>query len=87
MKYEFHLIQGDPKHVLTAHAEVGVGGGGGVDIGSGLLYELTAGYRYQLSPLFAITVEAGGVNADKGSFEAQVFQLGINWSMQRAVLR
>ena len=60
-----------------------MGGGGGVDIGSGLLYELTAGYRYQVSPLFAITAEAGGVNADKGSFEAGVFQLGINWSMQR----
>ena len=59
--------------------EVGVGGGGGMDVGEGLIHQWTLGVDYD-SFLGVVAVELGRMEPlDGGSFAANVLQLGITW--------
>jgi len=59
--------------------EVGVGGGGGMDVGEGLIHQWTLGVDYD-SFLGIVAVELGRMEPlDGGSFAANVLQLGITW--------
>jgi len=59
--------------------EIGVGGGGGMDVGEGLIQQWTVGIGYD--GLFGdVEVEFGRMKGlDGGSFAANVLQFGINW--------
>jgi hypothetical protein len=59
--------------------EIGVGGGGGMDVGDGLIHQWTLGVDYD-SFLGVIAVEFGRMEPlDGGSFGANVLQAGITW--------
>jgi hypothetical protein len=59
--------------------EVGVGGGGGMDVGEGLIHQWTLGVDYD-SFLGVAAVELGRMEPlDGGTFSANVLQLGITW--------
>jgi hypothetical protein len=86
LRYELRPFA-DERHAFSAAAEAGAAGGGGVDVGSGLLYQFTGGYRWQFSDQFSLYLEAGYAEADRGSFEAVAYQVGLAWSLQRAWFR
>ena len=59
--------------------EVGVGGGGGMDVGEGLIHQWTLGVDYD-SFLGVVALELGRMEPlDGGSFGANVLQMGITW--------
>ena len=59
--------------------EVGVGGGGGMDVGEGLIHQWTLGIDYD-SFLGVVALELGRMEPlDGGTFSANVLQLGITW--------
>ena len=77
----------DERHALFFGAEAGAGGGGGADVGSGLVFHFGAGYRYDLTRDLALELEFGKVEASQGTFEAESFQLGVTWKLNRPWLR
>jgi len=81
-KYEFVLPR--EQHSFHVRGEMGAAGGAGVDVGSGLIYTVSAGYRYRMGKHLFFQAEAGKVEADRGSFEAELWQLGIGWHLGRA---
>ena len=59
--------------------EVGVGGGGGMDVGEGFIHQWTLGVDYD-SFLGVVALELGRMQPlDGGTFAANVLQLGIAW--------
>jgi len=58
-----------------------------MDVGSGLIYQAHAGYRYELTEKASLSVEWGYMQPDRGSFEAETFQIGISWDLHRAFLK
>lgn len=60
--------------------EVGVGGGGGMDVGEGFIHQWNIGVSYPLWREFELTLEGGRMSGlDGGSFEATVLQAGVSW--------
>jgi hypothetical protein len=59
--------------------EIGVGGGGGMDVGEGLIHQWTLGVDYD-SFLGVVAIELGRMEPlDGGTFGANVLQLGVTW--------
>jgi len=59
--------------------EIGVGGGGGMDVGEGLIHQWTVGVNYDAF-LGGVAFEFGRMKGlDGGTFGANVLQLGITW--------
>jgi len=77
----------DRRHVFSLHGEAGAAGGGGMDVGSGLLGALSAGYRVEVAPELALSFEVGRTDAESGSFEAGSYVIGLEWNAARAFLR
>ncbi|MEW6072698.1 MAG: hypothetical protein AB1726_08930 [Planctomycetota bacterium] len=84
--YEFAPLY-DERHRFYTSVETGSGGGGDVDVGSGLIYELGAGYRYDLTESVSLSLGAGYMEADHGSFAAETYQIGLSWHLGRAFLK
>ena len=60
--------------------EFGVGGGGGMDVGKGLIHQLSAGVEIPLTNDIDIILNTGIMQGiDGGTFGANVFQVGLNW--------
>ena len=58
--------------------EVGAGGGGGMDVGSGLIHQASAGWLWSPMPGLELGLEAGRMEAlDDGSFAAGVYGVSI----------
>ncbi len=74
-------------HAFYVGGEFGAGGGGGLDVGSGLLGHAYVGWRGDLFERSFVTVELGRAEADHGSFEAGSASVGFGWSLARAVGR
>ncbi len=85
-QYELRPLS-DRSHVFVAGAELGVAGGGGVPVDSGLIYEFSAGYRYEWTERISFVLEAGKVEADQGSFEAEMYLVGVRFDLALPVLR
>ena len=85
LKYEFTPLI-DERHHFFAYGEVGAGGGGDMDVGSGIIYQVGAGYRYEVTEATSLLVDWGFTQPDRGSFEAETFQIGISWDLHRAFL-
>ena len=73
-----------PDHIFSLGFEVGAGGGGQVDVGSGLLVNVNVAYKYVLDPNAFLTFEYGRTKASSGSFEAESISIGMSWNLQRA---
>ena len=81
---EPHGLEG---HYFFVLAETGAAGGGGVDVGSGWIYNFSVGYRTRLTDSLLLDLEAGRFEADKGSFSGVTYTIGIGWDLNRAFLK
>ena len=83
----------DPvKPVLTVREHLGfwaaVTGGGDVDVGSGLVHQVTAGLSFPIARGVEVGVGLGRMNAfDKGSLDASVVEAGIAFYLTRILAR
>ena len=68
-------------------AETGAAGGGGVDVGSGWIYNYSAGYRTYLTDSLLLNLEAGWFESDTGSFNGEAYTVGLGWDLHRAFLK
>ncbi|MBL6985402.1 MAG: hypothetical protein ISR74_07455 [Candidatus Thioglobus sp.] len=60
--------------------EFGVGGGGGMDVGEGLIHQYTVGTRMAVNNTMDLSIDVGRMQGmDGGTFAANVFQIGLNW--------
>jgi len=60
--------------------EFGVGGGGGMDVGEGMIHQYTIGAHVALGNKMDLSVDVGRMQGmDGGTFAANVFQIGLNW--------
>ena len=58
--------------------EIGAGGGGGMDVGSGLIHQASAGWLWSPMPGLELGLEAGRMEAlDDGSFAADVYGVSV----------
>ena len=87
LQYELTPFSNARFHTVYLRGEIGAGGGGDVDTGSGLLYHLAAGWRFQYSRDLALSLDVGSVEADHGTFEGESATVGISYVLNRAVLR
>jgi hypothetical protein len=55
----------------------GAAGGGGIDLGSGLVYQFGAGLVYQMHPNWGLSIGAGQMRGVKGSFTPLFTDIGI----------
>jgi hypothetical protein len=75
------------KHTLFVSGEVGAAGGGNVDIDGGLMFSISAGWRYALGRHLFLQAEVGSEQASRGSYEAETVTIGLGWELPRAYLR
>jgi hypothetical protein len=73
MGYEFDL---GSKWRLSLEGQVGAAGGGGVNVGKGLVGGLRAEIDYKLSDRGALSVGAGRIKSIDGGVDAPVLQIG-----------
>ena len=85
LQYELAPFKDARFHRVTLRGAVGAGGGGDVDTGPGLIYALSAGWRFQYSQSIALSADIGSVEADTGSFHAEAFTLGVSYVLNRAI--
>jgi hypothetical protein len=85
LQYELAPFKNARFHTVTLRGEIGAGGGGDVDVGPGLIYALSAGWRFQYSRDLALSLDVGSVEADTGSFHASAFTLGVSYVLNRAI--
>lgn len=85
-KYEVSPF-GDDAHSFSVTGEAGAGGGGGVDVGDGLIFHLSAGYRFAFGERLSFLFDIGKVEASDGSFEGESYTFGLAWHLPRAYFR
>ncbi len=77
-----------PELRLEAGWEVGAGGGGGMDVGSGLIHQVMGGLSWRTDRGLEIALEGGAMEPlGGGSFEAGVLQLSLGFEFARAIRR
>ncbi len=76
-----------PEYVFSVGFEAGAAGGGQVDVGSGLLVNVNAGFHYAYSENAFVDFEYGRSKASSGSFEAESISIGLSWNVLRAMSR
>ena len=71
------------QHLFNIYSAVGVSGGGGMDVGSGLLSEITTGYGYNFGQL-KLEFDIGYTQAILDDFKAMTTQLRLAWPIEFA---
>ena len=66
---------------VDAEVLVGAAGGGGLAVGSGLVWQANAGLGYQLSDDFSLLAQYGYMSALKGDFKARVLSLSVAYHL------
>ena len=69
----------DNNFFLNAEALVGAAGGGGLAMGSGLVWQGNIGVGYEINPSLSALVTAGRLQAVNGDFKANVIGLSLNY--------
>ncbi|MEM7306687.1 MAG: hypothetical protein AAF682_08455 [Planctomycetota bacterium] len=85
LQYELKPFTSLRFHTVLLRAEVGAGGGGDVDVSSGLIYHLAAGWRFQYSKNLSFHLDVGSVESDRGSFEGESLTVGVGYMLNRAI--
>jgi hypothetical protein len=67
---------------LNAEALAGAAGGGGLAMGSGLVWQGNAGVGYEINPSLSALVTAGRMEAFNGNFKANVLGLSVAWQFK-----
>jgi len=86
VRYERRLALDSP-HAFSVLGEIGAAGGGDVDVGSGLIYAGSVGYRYRIAERVHLLAEYGFTKSDNGPYEANHTKVGIGWSIARPAYR
>ena len=86
LKYEFTPFP-DERHHFFVSGEAGAGGGGDMDLGSGFIYQDSAGYRYDISERVSLSASVGSMQPNQGSFDSEMYQIGVTWNLHRAFLK
>lgn len=64
---------------MNAEGLVGAAGGGGLNTGSGLVWQGNAGPGFRVNPHLSIMATAGRVESFNGPFKANVLSLALTW--------
>ncbi len=67
------------KLFVNTDISTGAGGGGGVDSGGGLLFDLSSGFQWYVSNMFFAEVSAAHILSDTGSFAANSVSLKVGY--------
>ncbi len=86
LRYETPIL-GLDQHHASVMGEIGVAGGGGADVGSGLVVSGTAGYRWDFHRDVSAVVEVGLLRSPGGPFDPVQVTVGLAWNLPRALLR
>lgn len=75
-----------PNTLVHATYEIGAGGGGGVDVGSGLIHQATIGWLWSPREGIELGVDVGRMDAAKtGNFQADVVGLSFAFDLMRII--
>ncbi len=74
-------------HTFSLHLETGAGGGGGMDVGGGIIAQGTMGWRWNVWRGLSLNAEVGRMGATGGGFKADIIEGGLSWSFGRARAR
>ncbi len=72
---------------LIARYDIGVAGGGGMEVGDGVINQFTAGLRIGITDNVLFRTEIGKMQAVDGTFDATTIILGIDWRFGLPVKR
>jgi hypothetical protein len=64
---------------LNAETLAGAAGGGGLAMGSGLVWQGNAGVGYDINPSLSALATVGRMEAVNGAFKANVIGLSLAW--------
>lgn len=65
---------------ITPEISFGTAGGGGIDLGSGLVYQYTLGITKDINKRFGISVNAGKMAGIKGNFSPTLLDLNLRYN-------
>lgn len=82
--YRYEFV---PGWALGAQVLVGAAGGGGIDLGSGLVFQYSAGLCRALSENWGITVNAGQMQGFRGNFNPYFVDAGIAYRFSQVAQR
>ena len=77
------LFQWHGDHELGFNLEVGAAGGGGVDVGNGLMGQATVGWRWGITDNWGFNASGGIMRPLEGGFRANVLDLGLIYTFGR----
>lgn len=79
---DFYMILGVQKYFTerffyNIEGDIGSGGGGNTDTGTGIIYKSSLGLGYSFVPAFSLMLEGGYLTAPNGNFEGPFTSLGL----------
>ncbi|MES2204315.1 MAG: hypothetical protein V4496_03755 [Pseudomonadota bacterium] len=86
---DFYMMLGVQKYFTrrffyNIEADIGSGGGGSTDTGTGLIYKSSLGLGYAFVPTFSLMLEGGYLTAPNGNFEGPFASLGLYYQFFNA---
>ncbi|WP_139959308.1 hypothetical protein [Flavicella sediminum] len=72
---------------LNAKVMAGAGGGGGIELGSGLLFQYTAGIEKKISEGISLFSNIGRFKPLKGNFDPLILDIGVKFQLGQLVLK
>jgi len=66
-------------HRIGVKGYIGAAGGGGIDVGSGLMYQTMVSYQYRLTNSYAMSVQMGELKTHNGNFNPKIFEVGLRY--------
>lgn len=67
---------------IDAEVLAGAAGGGGMAMGSGLVWQANGGIGYDISPALSLQLSGGRMEAVNGPFKANVISFSLDWKMK-----
>ncbi len=72
---------------LEIRYDIGVAGGGGMEVGDGVINQLIFGAKYSISDTLSLRAEVGRMQAIDGTFAADTVIFGVDWEFGLPVKR
>lgn len=82
MQYYYHL---SPTWSATAKGLFGAGGGGDINLGSGLVYQYSLGVQKVVNKRWSLILNAGQVRAVNGNFTPVLLDVGVKLNISQLV--
>lgn len=72
---------------IEVRYDIGVAGGGGMEVGDGVINQLIIGAKYAISDTLSLRAELGRMQAIDGTFAADTMIIGVDWEFGLPVKR